>query len=186
MGTGREAVRITPDLEGGTRPTDTPGPVGATTGEARRREVQGRGTSLAEEGEVGEVVVLVVLAGQITVTGERRTVTGIAERTREGVTPALMVTPMVTPMVTLMVTPPEAMVILPTAMVILPMDMVTRLMVTVALMEEEMPGLVNPPRPSELVAATTLTRFRVWTRTGLTVVESLVTEELWPSKPDRC
>ena len=82
-----------------------------------------------------------------------------------------------------MAAPPEATVILLTA--ILPTDMVTPLMVTAPLTEEEMPGLANPPRPSEeLVTPTTLTRFRGWTKTGLTAVESLAMEQVWPSKRD--
>ena len=114
--------------------------------------------------------------GERTATGGRRTET--AERTRGGVTPTLMLTPM------RMVAPPEATVILLKA--IPPMDMVIPLMVTAPLMEEEMPGPANPPRPSELVTPTTLTRFREWTKSGLTVEESLVTEEVWPSKRDPC
>ena len=204
-------MRITPGLEAGTRPTDTPGPVEATTGGLRRSEVQARGTSLAGEEEE------VVAVGR-TVTGERRTVTETAGGTREAVTPTPMVAPMVdpmatpmetpmaaltlpmvTPMVTLMatpmvtpmrmVTPLEAMVIPPTAMAIPPMVMVIHLMATAALTAltgQEMPGRVNLPRPSVSAAPTTSVRSRGWTRTGLTVGESRVMEEVWPSRPGHC
>ena len=130
------------------------------------------GTSLAGgEEEVGR-------GGERTVTGGRRTET--AGRTREGVTPTLTLTHMRT------VTPPEVMVILLTA--ILPTATVNHLMVMAPLTEEEMPGPGNPPRTSELARPTTSTRSRGWTKTGPTVVESLVTEEEedWPSQPGRC
>ena len=173
MGTGREAVMITPGLEVGTGPMVTPGLVEAMTGEFRRKEVQGRDTSLAGEEEEEEVE----LAGERTVTGERRTATEKPEGTREGVIPTLMVTLTVAPMGTLMVipmailmvlmatpihmvTPPEAMVIPLTDMETLPMGMVIPLMDTVALTGEEMPGPANPLPPSELVPPTASTRCR--------------------------